>query len=496
MDTFELEARHISKRFPGTIALRDVSVSFSSGAVHAIIGKNGSGKSTLMKIFSGVYQPTEGGIWLYGSRIEHNSPFQAINNGIATVYQELSLVNDLSVGENIFLGRLPLKRKYIVDWRGLQESATAILAELGETIDPRTPVRRLSLGQKQLVEIAKSMSFNPKVLILDEPTSALSEHECKKLFSIVQALKAKGIIILYITHRLQELFEIADSVTIIRDAELIGTRKMENLSMDEMIEMMVGGVTKKPRSSRTIGQECVLEARNLCADKFIDVSFKLKKGEILGLAGMLGSGRTELMRVLFGLEPYASGGISMFGKAIDRRQMNPKFLKKLGLAFTSENRKEEGLCLNLGIDFNICLASIYELARHGKIDARLEKESVDEQIRGLSIKGTSPKALVSSISGGNQQKVVLGNWLNTKPRIVLMDEPSRGIDVKAKQQVFEIIWKEAARGVSFVFVSSELEEIIDVCDRILVIRDGTIVEEFDAGLIATNDLYSICMGTR
>ena len=493
MEYYRLEVRHIVKRFPGVLALDDVSVSFDSGHIHAIIGKNGSGKSTLMKIVSGVLSQNSGDVYLYGQKIEHNSAIQALENGICTVYQELSLVNDLMVSENIFLGRLPLKGKIGIDWPQVHEKARMVLDELGVQIDVRMYVGQLSIGQKQLVEIAKAMSFAPKVLILDEPTSALSETECEKLFTVLRGLREKGIIILFISHRLQELYKVADYVTVLRDGILIGTEKIADLAPKDIVNMMFGDVEHKAKPASFVRNETILEVKGLTAKKFKNIDLILNKGEVLGIAGMMGAGRTELLRAIFGIDRFDSGEIIVRGQAVRQKDINPCQMKKLGFAYTSENRKEDGLCLNLSVGDNLCMASLYDISPRKRISKTLARAYIEKQIKGLSIKVSGHDDMVYALSGGNQQKIVIGNWLNTKPKIIFLDEPSRGIDVSAKQQIFSIIWKEAEKGVSFIVVSSELEELIEVCDRIIIMRHGEFKGAYNASELTVEEIYSKCM---
>jgi ribose transport system ATP-binding protein len=493
VDRYKLEARHISKGFPGTLALNNVSVEFVSGTVHAVIGKNGSGKSTLMKIISGVYGATSGELYLYGKKIEHSSPAQAMRNGICTVYQELSLVNDLTVGENIFLGRLPTGGMGRIKWGMVHSGARRALDELNVDIDTKTFVGELSVGQQQLVEIAKVMSFQPKVLILDEPTSALSDHECERFFSVISGLREKNIIIIFITHRLQELYKVADCVTVLRDGDPVCTESISSLTPRDIVNRMFGNVEHKAKPASCVLDETVLEVRNLNSEKFRNASFALKKGEVLGIAGMMGSGRTELLRAIFGIDKFSSGEIIINGKILNKRHITPHSMKKLGLGYTSENRKADGLCLNLSIGDNLCLASLYDISPRNMIDRKMERRYIERQIDGLFIKTNDYHGSAFTMSGGNQQKVVIGNWLNTDPKIILMDEPSRGIDVNAKQQIFNIIWAESKKGVSFVVISSELEELLEICDRIIIMRKGELKEDFPARDLKVEQLYSKCM---
>ncbi len=492
MEKYVLEAKKIVKQFPGTLALNNITCSFESGKVHAVIGKNGSGKSTLMKIVSGDYIQTSGEIYLYGDRITHNSPKQALENGIATVYQELSLVKDLSVCENMFLGRLPMKSKLRVDWQEAKRKSHDVLwNQLGIKIDVDTIVKELSVGQQQLVEIARAMTFNPKVLILDEPTSALSESECAKLFEVIRGLKAKGIIILFISHRLQELFKIADTVTVFRDGELIDSRSMEGITAEEIIRLMFGEVEKKVKPESYSTDEVIMKIEGVSNHKLKDVSFELKKGEVLGIAGMMGSGRTEVLRAIFGLDKIDKGKIYIENERI--KHLSPSKMRSLGVAYTSENRKEEALCLNLSIADNLCLANLQAISPKGKINKKIEEEYIIKQVDALQIKVASTEDPVSSMSGGNQQKVVVGNWLNTDPKILLMDEPSRGIDIKAKQQIFGIMWDAAKIGKGVVMVSSELEELVEVCDRVLIMGNGEVRADFKAAELTVEAIYANSM---
>jgi len=488
-----LAAENVSKKFPGTLALNNVSVSFGAGAVHAVLGKNGSGKSTLMKIFSGVFKATEGSISLDGQNLEYDSTEQALANGIATVYQELSVIKDLTVAENLLIGKgkMPMKNKFQINWNEVQRKAREILEYLNVDIDIHAYVRDLTVGQQQLIEIAKAMLVNPRVLILDEPTSALSDSECERLFTVVEELKKKGLIILFITHRLQEVFKIADYVTVLRDGLLIGTEQIENLNSVKLIHMMFGDVEHHPRTESYVVDEIVLEARDIGNDKIKNINFQLKKGEILGIAGMLGAGRTELLRALYGLDRIDSGMVFVDGRQIVKP--TPYKMKQKGCGLLSENRKEEGLCLRLSVGDNLVLANLHAISPKGHISRKIEKEYIHRQINELEIKVADDQLPTNSLSGGNQQKVVIGNWLNTKPRILFMDEPSRGIDVHAKQQIFNVMYEEAAKGVGIIMVSSELEELLEVCDRILIMHNGQITGEMAADELTVEAIYSLCI---
>ncbi|NKB66649.1 MAG: ATP-binding cassette domain-containing protein [Candidatus Latescibacteria bacterium] len=488
----KVRAEGLTKEYPGTLALDNVSVDFWGGQVHALIGKNGAGKSTLVKILAGSVGPTRGSILVQGQAVELRSPQDAFAQGIATVYQELSLVPGLSVAENILLGRLP-RRRWGVDWKAVEKRAREVLEQMGVDIDPAAPAASLGVAQQQIVEIAKAMSFAPAVLMLDEPTSALARHETEQLFKLVRQLAAQGVAIVYISHRLQELSQIADRVTVLRDGRLVDTVAMASTSSVEIVHMMFGEIVQQARpDDLAVGQRPVLQTRGLTrAGHFSDIDLTLYEGEILGLAGMLGSGRTELLRALFGAEPSDGGQIMVGDETIDRP--TPHRMKELGLAFTSENRKEEALVLEHSIRANMCLASLGLIARWGWISRAGEQPLVDEHVERLQIKVADTEGRVGALSGGNQQKVVVANWLGTKPRIILFDEPTRGIDVQAKQQIFEVMWDLSRQGIACLFVSTELEELVEVCHRIVVIKHGRLAGQVDPGQLGADELYVRCM---
>lgn len=492
MSDHVLQAKSIRKEFPGTVALDNVSVSFEGGKVYAILGKNGSGKSTLMKIFSGVYKATEGEIFLDGRKVNITSAEVALKEGIATVYQELSVIKDLTVAENLMVGKMPLKRRGIIDWAAVNKKAKEIFKYLQIDIDIKAYVRDLTVGQQQLVEIAKAMLANPSVLILDEPTSALSDKECDNLFRVIRDLKKKDIIILFITHRLQEVFEIADEVTVLRDGNLIGMENIEKLTSTSLVQMMFGNVKHSAKEQSYVQDEVALEVKNLSNSKLHNISFQLQKGEILGIAGMLGAGRTELLRAIYGLDRIDTGKLVLYGKEL--RKWNACKMRRMACGFTSENRKEEGLCQSLSVGENLVLANLKEISPKHRVNSDIEKQFIERQINELQIVVSDYHLPVSSLSGGNQQKVVIGNWLNTKPRVLFMDEPSRGIDVNAKQQIFQVMWQAASKGVAIIMVSSELEELLEVCDRVLIMRNGSIIDEKPVSELNVTSIYSLSMG--
>lgn len=490
-----LRIEKVTKIYPGTVALDDVSVSFPPGKIHALLGKNGAGKSTLVKIIAGAEQPTRGKLFIDDREVVMNNAEDAFRQGIATVYQEMSLVPGLTVAENIFIGRMPRKLGgMVLDWKAAFERAQALVDEYKVNIDVKKRVMELGVAQRQMVEIVKAMSFNPSVVMLDEPTSTLAKHETDMLFKMVQRLAAKGVCIIYITHRLQELKHIADDITVLRDGKLIGTMDMAVATPEKIIAMMFGETERRHRpSDLKVGNGIAMEVKNLgLAGKFHDVNFAIRKGEILGLAGLIGSGRSELLRAIFGVEPWDSGEVWINGVKVRRGE--PADMKRYGLAMTPEDRKETGLVQVMSIHNNLALSSLDKnSSRLNIMNRRRERESVRQLVEKLQIRLPGLEQPVSSLSGGNQQKVVVGKWVATEPRIFLFDEPTRGIDVVAKQQIFEMMWKLSRDGLSCLFVSSELEELVEVCHRILIMKHGTIVEELDADSVLVDELYVKCM---
>lgn len=489
-----LHTEHISKQYPGCLALDDVSVTFDSGRVHALLGKNGSGKSTLVKCFAGAIKPTAGEFFLDGEKLSFDSTTEANEKGFATVYQEMSLVPSLTVAENIFLGRMP-KKNGMIDWKKANTMATELLSKMGVDINPKEIVSRLSMWQCQVVEITKAMSYNPKVLMLDEPTSSLATSEVECLFHVIRELKKQDIIIIYISHKLHEIPQITDTITVLRDGQFVGTVNTHEITNQGIIDMMFGQTKIRRRPEDVVAtDEVVMEVKGLSRKgKFSNVSFNLHKGEVLGIAGMLGAGRTELLKSIFGADPHDSGEIIVGGVKAKRRS-SPISMKKMGMGLTPEDRKLEGLILIHSIRDNLCYASMDKTSHGWLEDKKLRVKVSDQQVEDLQIKIPDINTSVSSLSGGNQQKVVVGNWLNTQPLIMMYDEPSRGIDVNAKQQIFEIMWEQSRHGISTVFVSSELEELLEVCHRILIMKEGKIIGEVRPEDININQLYALSMG--
>ncbi|MCD4830195.1 MAG: sugar ABC transporter ATP-binding protein [Anaerohalosphaeraceae bacterium] len=499
MSSPKLETVGIHKKYPGTVAIDNISIKFEGGNVHALMGKNGAGKSTLVKILAGAVQPTSGKILINSTEVRLHSPIDAFDRGIATVYQELSLVPHLTVAENILLGRLP-KRKglggIIIDWPQVFARAESLLNDMQVSLDVKAKATDLGVAQQQIVEIAKAMSFNPSVIMLDEPTSALAQHETENLFRLIRKLAQKDVAIIYITHRLGELQRIADTVTVLRDGKYIDTVEMKKTTPEKIAHMMFGEIIQKKRPvDIKASEKTVMEVRNLERKNSLHgINFTLREGEVLGIAGMLGSGRTELLRAIFGAEPFDDGEIILDGVSI--RNLTPARMNKLGVALMPENRKEEGLVQVLSTRANMCLAGLERISTRGFTTKARERTVVNRLVEKLDIRVSDIEQAVSSLSGGNQQKVIVGNWLNTNPRIILFDEPTRGIDVKAKQQIFQIIWDLSQRKISSIFVSSELEELLEVCHRILIMKRGQIVDEVQPQNLSADDLFVLCQETN
>jgi ribose transport system ATP-binding protein len=492
--TAALEAVSIRKVYPGTVALNGVTIRFLGGEVHAVIGKNGAGKSSLIRILAGAVQPSSGIIRVHGRALRFRSPRDAAREGIATVYQELSLAPDLTVGENILLGRMPTKWAGLsIDRKAVRAEATRVLGGMNVSLDIDAKAGRLGVAEQQVVEIAKAMVSAPSVLMLDEPTSALAHGEKESLFRLVRDLAARGVAVVYISHRLQELQEIAGRVSVLRDGDLIGTISIEEATPATVAHMMFGETVQKTHTQAPApSSEPVLEVDRLWSgDRVQGVSFTVHKGEVLGVAGLLGSGRTELLRAIAGADRIDAGVIRVQGREV--RRPDPRKMKRLGIGLTPENRKEQGLVLPLTIRENLCLASLDRIAFKRILWRSRERAVVDRIIRKLGIAVSDPEHEVSTLSGGNQQKVVVGKWLNTAPKVLLFDEPTRGVDVQAKEQIFQIMRDLSRRGIACVFVSSELEELLEVCHRILIMQRGRFVGEVLPAEVSAKELFQRCL---
>ena len=475
-----LEMYHIRKTFPGVVALDDVRFELRRGEVHILLGENGAGKSTLVKILSGAYQKTAGQIILDGLETGIKNPRHAQELGIAIIYQEFNLVPQLSAGENIFLGQEQTHASGLINQKGIFASAQGVLDDLGVEIEARKPVGQLGVAQQQMVEVAKALSLDARILIMDEPTSALTEHEITELFNTIRQLKRKGVSIIYISHRLEELFEVGDRVTVLRDGKYIDTRNISDVTKSELISMMVNRELKAhfPKLKATVGEE-VLRVSGLSIKGVLnDISFSIHKGEVLGIAGLLGSGRTELARSLFGVDRIDSGKIYIRGKR--QRIKSPRRAINLGLGLLTEDRKSQGLIMILSTKDNICLPSVERLSRLGFIDTKKESQAATQYVRDLHIKTPSLHQQVMFLSGGNQQKVVISKWLCCQADILIFDEPTRGIDVGSKVEIYQLMNRLTAQGAAIIMISSELPEILGMSDRILVMSQGRIAGEFSA----------------
>lgn len=481
-----LEARGITMVFPGVRALNEVDFSLDRQQIHALVGENGAGKSTLIKIICGVYQPTKGALFLDGRETAIHGPADALRLGIVPVHQELNLEPYLSVAENIFIGRQPLNRFHLVDHRRMNEMASAWLEELGISTDPTLPVGMISVAERQMVSIARAVSLNARLMIFDEPTASLAGRESELLFAVIRSLKAKGIGIIYISHRMEEIFGLCDRLTIMRDGNVITTSPVAEISADEIIRRMIGrDLGESYATTRSAASEPVLEVKNLSVAGLLrNISFTLHKGEILGLAGLVGAGRTELARSIIGDLKHEAGKILIDGEEV--KINHPQTAIRAGIGLVPEERKELGLVLGLSVKKNISIAILNRLSHLGLVSSRSETSVAREYVGRLSIKTPSIAQKVQYLSGGNQQRVVIAKWLATRPKILLVDEPTRGIDVGAKSEIHRLLIDLARQGVAILMISSELPEVLAMSDRILVMREGELVADLP-GRITTEE---------
>ncbi len=475
-----LEMNDVSKRFLGVHALKGVHFDLRCGEVHALVGENGAGKSTLMKVLTGIHQPDSGEIFFEGKPYAVKNIGEAQNLGISMIHQELNMMNDLTVAQNVFIGR-ELKKGPWLDDAGMVRETQKIFDRIGIKIDPKTKLGRLTVGKQQMVEIAKAVSRDCKLLILDEPTAALTQTEIEDLFRIMGDLKAKGIGMVYISHRMDEISRISDRITVMRDGEYVGTVDTVSVTKDDIINMMIGRVVyEDPKTHSEVPEdaETVLEVRNLSSGNlFKDVSFKLRKGEILGFSGLMGAGRTEVARAIFGADPRDGGEIFVNGKRVNIK--SPEDAVKLGIGYLSEDRKRYGLLLDKSVAENTALASIDKYTKGGIINDRQIKAEAREENAKLRTKTPSMEQLLKNLSGGNQQKVIIARWLIKNSDILIFDEPTRGIDVGAKSEIYTLMNQLAKQGKSIIMISSELVEILRMSDRILVMCEGKKTGELD-----------------
>lgn len=492
-----LEVRHITKRFAGVTALRNVSISVAKGEVHAVIGENGAGKSTLMKILAGVQSQDSGEILIDGNELTLGSVDRALEHGIALIHQELNLADNLDVGANIFLGREP-KRFGLIDAKTIEREARRYLKMVALDIEPSTRVSLLTVGLQQMVEIAKALSVDARVLIMDEPTSSLSRHETEALFGVIESLRERGVTIIYISHRLGEIKRIADRVTVLRDGQNAGHLTREEISHDAMVERMVGRDIAQfyARDEHAIG-ETVLKVEGLRTRTWPKhtLDFEVRAGEMVGVAGLVGAGRTEMLRAIFGIDPILSGRTHVRGRAIVGRGCRTAI--EAGMAMVPEDRKQQGLILEMGIRSNIGLAGLNRNRIAGMFLNRHQERIDSEQMIGeMRIKTPSDGQQVQYLSGGNQQKVVIGKWLSMNPTVLLLDEPTRGVDIGAKQEIYRLMEQLAERGVAILFVSSEMEEILSMSDRTIVMHEGQITGELSRQELSEEAIMQLATGSR
>lgn len=492
----------IGMSFSGVSVLRDVDLVFDGGEIHTLMGENGAGKSTLVKIISGVQRPTFGTFQIDGETVTFDSPRDAEQHGIVIMHQELSLIPEMTVAENVLLGHEPRKFGTFIDRKALRQKARQALSRFGFTLDIDTPVKDLRVGEQQLVEIARALLMNARLLIMDEPTSALSQAEADILMEVVRDLALQGVAVVYISHRMDEVFEISDRVTVLRDGDLIGTRLASETTSAELIRMMVGRTVEiNPVERHNPAQdEVVLQVANLSAwtgnrKVLEDVSFDLKRGEVLGIGGLLGAGRTELLETLFGARGGTyHGQITLEGKPL--RPVKPQDGVRNGLALITEDRKGNGLLLERSISSNVALPLMPLQSRFGRYSDVEQRKQALKAIETLKVAATGPDHPVGKLSGGNQQKVVLGKWLATQPRVLLLDEPTRGIDIGAKDEIYDLVGRLADQGISVLFASSELSEFMAVCDRMIVLCEGQMAGELSRDEMTVDSIKALAMQFR
>ena len=491
-DRYLLEMKNISKTFPGVKALDGVTLNIRHGSVHALMGENGAGKSTLMKCLFGIYSCDRGEIFLDGKRIAPTNPKESLELGIAMVHQELNQALKRNINDNIWLGRYPTRLGFVTLEKEMTEKTAELLGELDIKIDPHTMMGDMSVSQRQMVEIAKAISYNSKIIVLDEPTSSLNDREAEQLFKIIKKLRDRGCGIIYISHKMEEILKISDEVTVMRDGRRITTEPKDALTTDKIIKLMVGRelTNRFPPKSDSIG-EAVLDVKNLSA-RYANVknlNFNVRRGEIVGIAGLDGSGRTELLETLFGLLTKSGGKISAFGKEI--KNANPREAIKNGFALITEERRATGIFPILDITDNTVISNIKSYRKFGFLNAKKIRRDTDWGIAAMKTKTPSRSAKIRSLSGGNQQKVILARWLLTKPSFLLLDEPTRGIDVGAKYEIYQLITQLAAEGKAVLIVSSEMPELLGVCHRIIVMSNGQIAGELDAKTATQEEIMSL-----
>jgi rhamnose transport system ATP-binding protein len=490
-----LSLRHVTKSFGAVTAADDVSIDLFPGEAHALVGENGAGKSTLVKMFAGVYAPDEGGLFAKGVEVALSGPADARDAGIAVIYQEPTLFPDLTVVENIFIGRQPLRSGRRIDRRAMHRQAKAIFERLGVRLDLDRIARGLSIAEQQLVEIGKALSLDARVIVTDEPTAALSAFEVDRLFRAATALRENDVAVLFISHRLEEVFALCQRVTVLRDGKLVFTRELEGLTADDLVRAMVGrDLPVRERGRQSIGETVLAVERLTREGVFVDISFEVRAGEIVALAGLVGAGRSEVARAVFGIDRYDAGAVTISGRPL--RRASPDAAMAAGIGFVPEDRRQQGLVMVESIMQNIVLASPRRLARFGLLLGQTERSFAADWAARLQIKYGRLSNPVSSLSGGNQQKVVLAKWLSRHPSLLIVDEPTRGIDVGTKAEVHRLLDELAGQGVAIMMISSELPEVLRMADRILVMREGRLVEELEQADASEELVVAAAMGQR
>ncbi|MGM8211291.1 sugar ABC transporter ATP-binding protein [Virgibacillus sp. W0430] len=488
-----LALNNIQKSFSGIKVLKGINLSVDKGEIVALLGENGAGKSTLMKIIAGVYSPTAGDIYLNGNKVTILNPKHSQELKISIIHQEFNLITDLSIAENIFLGREKMKMNGIINWKQMREETKKVLSKVGIThLAPETPIADCSVAEQQLIEIAKALSFDSEVLIMDEPTATLNDKETQTLLQLMDTLRESGLGIIFITHRLDEVVQVADRIVVLRDGEYIGTEKVENVTKDKMVSMMVGrDITDLfPERSKS-SEDVIMEVKNLTVKNCLtDITFSVRKGEVLGIAGLLGSGKTELSKALFGLMKIQSGSVNLFGQTIT----TPKQAIDAGISLVTDDRKGEGLILDLSVYENLLLPFYRKIAKAGILNKGKMDAVVQKWVKALQVKVHHPSVEVGTLSGGNQQKVVLGKWLQMNPKLLILNEPTRGIDIGAKTEIYKIIKDLTDEGISIILISSEMPELLGMAHRTIVLHEGKLSGELQAEEATQEKIFKYATG--
>jgi len=476
--SYLLHMKHITRQFPGVKALDHVDFQVRTNEIHALIGENGAGKSTLVKILNGIFKPDSGEIFFDGENVEIHNPQQAQELGISTIFQDLLLFPDISVAENILLGHEPKRTSGLIDWKTLHTRAQRILGDMNVDLDSRQTVRKLSIAQKQLVMIARALSFNSRLIIMDEPTATLTSHEIDSMFRVIRDLKNKGKTIVFISHKLEEIFEITETITVLRDGKMVGVRETASTQKAEVITLMVGRTLEEefPKRTPLLGEDALVIHNLQAGNKIRDINLTIRKGEVVGLFGLVGAGRTELARAIFGIDPIHAGRILLDGQHVAIK--SPRDAINAGIAFATEDRKTQGLVLSMSVKENMTLPNLKTITRFSFIRHRAEMEIVHRYIKSMKIKTPGVDQFTMKLSGGNQQKVVLARWLGSNPRVLVLDEPTQGIDIGAKQEIYGLINEFVNKGMAILLISSELPEVLGICDRIYVMFRGRIAAQF------------------